>query len=170
MDELRNYLNRLEPGPVEEHSHLERLLAEVWNDLRCDYGGMAGDKLVGRMEDLQWNPPLLTFRIERHGGTILGSTRAEVQRWAVDLNRQTATCEHAGHRQLSPMAQRVDCGSLAGEIAGKIGSGEADDRLRWLGDGRVRVEVGRIFPAHTGYKQTVQGRRRRLREALDREA
>ena len=42
MDELRNYLNTLEPGPVEETTHLERLLAEVWDDLGGDNGGMAG--------------------------------------------------------------------------------------------------------------------------------
>ncbi len=31
MDELRDYFNRLEPGPVEETTRLERLLAEVWD-------------------------------------------------------------------------------------------------------------------------------------------
>lgn len=44
--------------------------------------------------------------------------------------------------------------------------GVPDARLRWLGDGRVRVKVGRIFPKGSGYKQTVQGRRKRLKEAL----
>ena len=166
MDELKDYLNSLEPGPVEETTHLERLLAEVWDDLGGDNGGMAGHKLIGRMEDVQWNPPLLTFVIERHGGTVLGSTRAELQRWTVDLDRQTATCQRTGHRQLSPMAKRVDVGSIADQIASRIVGGEADDRLTWLKDGRVRVEMGRIFPAQSGYKQTVQGRRRRLREAL----
>ena len=127
---------------------------------------MAGHKLIGRMEHVEWHPPLLTFVIERHGGTVLGSTRAELQRWTVDLDRKTATCERTGHRQLSPMAKRVDVGSIADEVADKIVSGEADDRLHWLKDGRVRVEMGRIFPERSGYKQTVQGRRRRLREAL----
>ena len=47
-----------------------------------------------------------------------------------------------------------------------IAGGEADDRLRWLGDGRVRVVMVRIFPERSGYKRTVQGRRMRLREAL----
>ena len=64
------------------------------------------------------------------------------------------------------MARRVDVGPIADEIARKIASGEADDQLSWLGDGSVRVELGRIFPERSGYKQTVQGRRQRLREAL----
>ena len=94
--------------------------------------GMAGHKLIGRMEHVEWNPPVLTFVIERHGGTVLGSTRAELQRWTVDLDRKTATCERAGHRQLSPMAKRVDVGSIADEVANKIVGGESDDRLTWL--------------------------------------
>ncbi len=166
MDELRDYLNRLKPGHVEETTHLERLLAEVGDDFGDDNGGMAGHKLIGHMENIQWNPPVLTFTIERHGGTVLGSTRAELQLWTVDLEHQTATYERTRHRQLSPMARRVDVGSIADEIAARIVDGEADDRLRWLGDGCVRVDVGKIFPARSGYKQTVQGRRRRLRETL----
>jgi hypothetical protein len=63
------------------------------------------------------------------------------------------------------MAQQVDVGSIADEVTGRILVGEADDGLGWLGDGRVRVEVGKIFPDRSGYKQTIQGRRRRLREA-----
>ena len=166
MDELRNYLNTLEPGPVEETTHVERLLAEVWDDLGGDNGGMAGHKLIRRMARVEWHRPFLTFLIERHGGTVLGSTGAELQRWSVDLERGTATCERIGHRQLSPMERRVDVRSIADDVARKITNGEADDRLRWLGDGRVRVELGRIFPERSGYKQTVQGRRQRLREAL----
>jgi len=166
MDELQDYLSRLKPGPVEETTHLERLLAKVWDDLGGDEAGMTGHKLIGRMKQVEWTPPVLTFVIERHGGTVLGSTRADLQRWTVDLDLGTATAEGIRHRQLSPMARRVDVEFIADEIAARIVDGEADDRLRWLGEGRVRVEAGRIFPEKSGYKQTVQDRRRRLREAL----
>jgi hypothetical protein len=87
MDELMNYLKNLEPGPVEMTTHLERLLAEVWDDLGGDNGGMAGIKLIRRMEQVEWHRPIPIFLIERHGGTVLGSTRAELQRWSVDLDR-----------------------------------------------------------------------------------
>jgi hypothetical protein len=159
-------MKNLEPGPIEETTHHERLLSEVWDDLGGDEGGMTGQKLVGRMKHIEWHPPVLSFSIERHGGTVLGSTRAEVQQWCVDIDRQIASCESTGHRQLSPMARRVDVDSIAEQIAGRIANGEADDRLSWLGDGPVRVEVGKIFPDGSGYKQTFQGRRKRLREAL----
>jgi hypothetical protein len=166
MDELRNYLSSQNPDPIEETSRLESLLAGVWHTFGGDDGGMAGHKLIGRMESVEWQPPILSFRVERHGGTVLGSTRAEMQHWTVDLDRRTATSEQAGHRQLSPMARRVDVVPIAHEIASLIAGGVIDERLRWLGDGRVRVEMGKIIPKLSGYKQTVQGRRTRLREAL----
>jgi hypothetical protein len=166
MEQLRDFLNRMNPGSVEETTHIERLLSEVWEDLDGDNGGMAGHKLIGRMESVEWNSPVLTFLIERHGATVLSSTRAELQRWTVNVDRQTATCEQTGHRQMSPIARRVDVGSIADEIADRILVGDADERLSWLGDEHVRVEVSKIFPAHSGYKQTVQGRRQRFRNAL----
>jgi hypothetical protein len=166
MEELMDYLNNLEPGPVKETTRLEHLLADAWDDLGGDEAGMVGHKLIGRMENIEWQPPVLTFMIERHGGTVLGSTRAELQRWTVDLDRKTATCDHTVQRQSSPMAEKVDVGSMAEELAQKIVDGVADDRLRWLEDGRVRVEAARSFPAQSGYKQTVQGRRLRFRARL----
>ncbi len=166
MTTLRNYLSSLEPGPVEETTQIERLLADIWDHLGGDDGGMTGQKLVGRMKQVEWKSPLLTFSIERHGGTVLGSTRAELQQWCVDIDRQIATCERTEHRQLSPMATRIDVGSIADEIADKIVDCKPDDRLSWLGDGRVRVELSRVFPADSGYQQTVRGRSQRLREAL----
>jgi hypothetical protein len=167
MKELTGYLMSLNPGPVEQTSHLERLLTRVWDDLvGGDEAGMAGYKLIGRMERVEWNPPVLTFVVERHGGTVLGSTRAELERWTLDLDSQTATCERTGHRQLSSMAKRLDVGYIADEIAVKIEGGEADDRIRWLPDGRVLVQMGKIFPRGSGFQQTVQARRKRLRGAL----
>ncbi len=98
MDELRVHLKNLDSGPVQETTQLERLLAKVWDDLDGDQGGMTGHKLIRRMEHVEWHPPLLTFEIERHGGTVIGSTRADLKRWTVNFDRQKATCERTGHR------------------------------------------------------------------------
>jgi hypothetical protein len=167
MDELKGYLKKLEPGPVEQTRHLERLLAKVWDDLDGgNESGMTGHKLSGRMEHAEWHPPRLSFVVERHGGTVLGSSRGELQHWAIDLDQKTASCERTGHRQLYQMATRVEVQPIADEIAGKILAGETDHRLRWLPDERVRVEMGTIFPRGSGFQQTVEGRRRRLREKL----
>jgi hypothetical protein len=48
------------------------------------------------MEDLEWNPPMLSFIIERHGAMVLGSTRAENQRWEIDMNKMEAECYSFG--------------------------------------------------------------------------
>jgi hypothetical protein len=63
-------------------------------------------------------------------------------------------------------AKGVDVQPIADEIADKILAAEPDDRLRWRGESSVRGEMAKIFPTGSGYKQTVQGRRRRLRDAL----
>jgi hypothetical protein len=166
MDESTGFLTHLNPGAVTETAHLEGLLAKVWDDLGGVEHGMTPEKLIGRMEDVEWRPPTLTFVIAPHGGTVLGATRVDIQQWTVDLERKTATCERIGHRQLHPMSNQIDVQPIADEITTRIVAGVTDDRLRWLGDGRVRVEVSNIFPGGSGFKQTVQARRKRLREAL----
>ena len=80
------------------------LLAECWDELKgADESAMRAFKL-DRAEDLSWDPPVLSFKIERHGGTVLGSSRAELQRWCVNLHEATASCEEQGYRQLRPNA------------------------------------------------------------------
>jgi len=78
IDNLKEYLKSTTPGALTDSGVLERLLADCWDELSgASAGGMHGWKLLGRMEHVHWNPPVLSFTIERHGGTPLGSTRAE---------------------------------------------------------------------------------------------
>lgn len=127
---------------------------------------MDGYKLLNRMENVSWQPPILSFSIERHGGTVMGSTRAELQHWEVDLVKQTATIVKTGHRQLSPMAKRVYIKPLAEELLEAIRSGKEDDRLAWHGQDEVSLCTSFIFPRKSGFRMTVGGRRNRLREAV----
>ena len=167
MNELHEFLKTITPGPVQETEKLEQLLAVQWQALTgADEGGMDPDKLLGRMENVIWEPPVLKFFIERPGGTVCGSTRAEVQHWLVDLNDLTAQITETTHRQLEPMAPRLSVTPLAGEIAGQILRGEEDWRLSWVDNNTVHVVVSRIFPSGDGFKRTIEGRRRRLRDAL----
>jgi hypothetical protein len=90
MDGLKRILSAMEPGAIAETAEVERLLAGCWDDLGgVDEGGMQGYKLLNRMEDVVWRPPVLSFVIERHGGTVMGSTRAELQHWSVDVDERT---------------------------------------------------------------------------------
>lgn len=167
MNSLKKRLGRMAPGPIPVIGELDRHLANCWDSFDgANEGGMAGDKLLGRMESVQWNPPVLCFIIERHGGTVCGSTRADLQHWSVNLDELTAEITDTTHRQLEPMAPRRSVTPLAEEIAGKIIRGEEDWRLRWVDDSTVHVVASRIFPSGDGFKRTIEGRRRRLRDAL----
>lgn len=166
IDKLQTYLANLPPGPSADTGELERLLAACWHDLASTCGGMEGWKLLGRMEAVAWNPPLLTFTVERHGGTVLGSTRATLQEWAVDMDVLTARCVEGRSRQVRPMQRRLDVRPLAQEMLGLIYFLQADDRLRWYEDGRVRVLIGKVLPDGSAAKRTLAGRRKRFRQSL----
>jgi hypothetical protein len=75
---LKSFCAALPPGPVADVRTLEPLLAAVWHMLPSDDPSMAGYKLLGRMEAVAWNAPVLSFRIERHGTTVLVSTGASI--------------------------------------------------------------------------------------------
>jgi hypothetical protein len=111
---------------------------------------------------------LPSFRIERHGAMGVGSTRAELQDWRVDLDRKTAQCERGrGYRLALPRPEGVRIEPIARELADSIIAGGSDQRLKWQGGETVRVLMTRIFPYGSGYMQMVTGRRKRLREALE---
>ncbi len=166
MEHLKNYLAGVRPGEIENTADVERLVSHSWPDLHGDDGGMAGDKLLNRMESVIWEPPNLKFVIERHGGTVMGSTRAELQHWVVDVDKKTATLEKVGHRQLYPMAPRTYIAPIVEEIATKVVNGQEDKRIRREGHDRVRISTHHVFPEGSAVKMTVQCRRKRFRAAL----
>jgi hypothetical protein len=167
MEALQELLAALPPGPIPEDTKLDKALATCWDGFRgSGEGGMKDDKLLGRMENVQWQSPILKFTIERHGGTVNGSTRAELQHWEIDLDNRTACIVKEGHRQLQTMAPRVSVKAIAEEIAGLILSGSDDERIQWLDDGSVKVRASKVFAEGSGFKQTVKGRRKRLVECL----
>jgi len=77
MKQLLEYLVSIQAGPISDTAQLETLLAACWDEFAgSEAEGMAGYKLHGRVDDVHWDSPVLTFVIERHGETVLGSTRA----------------------------------------------------------------------------------------------
>jgi hypothetical protein len=89
MRTFRDYLTATPPSPIPDPGDLERLRAARWQEFTGDDGGMTGDKLLGRMEKVVWELPIFSFKIERHGGTALGSSRASLQEWTLDLVKKT---------------------------------------------------------------------------------
>ena len=167
-DQLRHHCAALPPGPVADVPTLERLLAAAWDALPSDDDSMAGYKLLNRMEAVTWKWPILTFRIDRHGATVLGSSRARLDEWTVDLERLTTKVETVGRLQVRPQQPRFDVKPVAAELFKAITAGQPDHRLKWDGESRVRVLIGKVIPERSAVKDTLAGRRRRLREALTR--
>ena len=121
-------------------SRVEGFLAEHWHQLVEDVdGGMQGFKVRGRTEKMEWQPPVLSFKIERHGGTVLGSSRAELQHWQLDTVHRVAGFNGDSYRKLRPMNCRLDIESIAREIAPLILERREYDRLQWTRSGKVRI-------------------------------
>jgi hypothetical protein len=112
---------------------------------------------------------VLSFRIERHGATALGSSRASIDAWTVDIDKMTTTVEKGvGRRQVRPLQPRLDVKPLAAELCAAIVAGQPDARLKWAGDSQVRVLIGKVIPERSAVKDTLAGRRKRLRDELTR--
>jgi hypothetical protein len=72
LGRLQTYLSGLPSGPVANRKTLAELLESCW-DLFAGSGLEAmADYKLRRMEDPEWDPPCLSFEIERHGRTCMG--------------------------------------------------------------------------------------------------
>jgi hypothetical protein len=125
-----------------------------------------------RPEDLSWNPPFLSFTIERHGAAMLGSSRAELHKWTVDLDKETAGCAQGRYRQLRAIAPRLNVKPIAARVRDAVQQGPAascalvkDGIVVWNGNNQLSIKHGALIPGG-GYEQTVAGRRRRFRNEL----
>ena len=167
MNKLRAHLAGLPSGPVADKKAIVPLLAAAWEIFDGSAVESMASYKVRRLEEPVWNPPVLSFTIERHGGTVMGSSRAELQRWAVNLDTFAATCGTAGHRQLRPTQPRLNVEPKAEDLVRLILTGQPDDRLKWREPSRrVQVLIGKIIPRGSAAKQTLEGRRRRLAGAI----
>lgn len=182
VDDLVRWLTELPAGEiaVDRTVALEDHLVRAWAHIPGgDQGGMQPQKLRGRIEDPRWDPPILTFRIERHGAMDRGSTRAELQHWTVDVDRRVADLSQGSYRQRVPRAPRLDIRPIAEDVAHAILClDQADSRLHWLAGDRVRVDGREALrqaqsnapgePSAPSPERTEDGRRRRLFRELER--
>ena len=167
LEELRQFLAKLSPGqvPLVDQPRLVQLLQNCWHMLSGSGEEGMGKSKVVRMEDPKWKPPLLMFTIERHGATALGSTRAALQDWIVDIHLGVAEYHVGGYRQLYPRAAAFDVRPVADELSNLVICGSQDERLQWSATGRVRILTGKILPGWS--KQTLEGQRKRFLRAME---
>jgi len=177
IDKLRQYLNSQPASTIQVTPKLEVLLANAWaNFSGSDAESMTANKLrratfsgktVVRVENLEWNAPFITFDIERHGPTVLGSVKKPLQTWTLDVVRRTASCDVTGRYRLDrPTQKKIDSKLNAENLVDTITKQQPDDRLKWKKDGAVQILTGKIYPDESAVKPTVAGRRKRLIKAL----
>jgi hypothetical protein len=148
------------------------LLRECWQEFSGSDETFMQPRKLHRAEQFQSNSPFLSFAIERHGATMLGSTRAELQRWEPNLTTQTARCFQQSYRQLERASPKVDVKPIAARVCETVRQGRKpkSDLVRngvieWRGDDEVWIYHGKLIPDE-GYAQTVAGRRKRFRKEL----
>jgi hypothetical protein len=162
---LREFINAQPVGEIAGTRKLIELLSACWEEfIGNDQTSMRDDKLW-RMENPTWQPPFIEFKLERHGPTAMGSSRAAVCKWRLDMEELTACVCDAGHRQIRLMDARLDVNALAKSVGAAIISGVDDDRIKRLPDGCVQLVIGTLVPETN--QQTTTERRKRLRKALD---
>lgn len=167
MTSLKQFMDNIPPGQIQDTTELEKKLAECWDQLSDDEGGMEGYKLKERMENVSWDPPILEFTIERHGAFVQGSNRAELQEWGINVEEMTVSLSmNKRYRQLKTNEPRLNVEPLAETIAELILNGKNDDRLKWINKDKVRVLISQIIPEGNTAKQTLTSRRKRFRLAL----
>ena len=169
IDRLRAWLGKNRATLESNKEELVDQLAGVWDYFADSHAaGMSADKL-SRLEAPEWNPPLLSFQIERHGGIVVGrSSRAELQTWRANFETRTTSYAITGWRQISPPQPRLDVKAIAHEIARAVATGDrTDSRVVWT-DNQVRIVLGKIAGLATGsaVRETLMGRRKRFRAAL----
>ena len=161
---LRALLKKQPPGRILETYRLRQLLSHCWHEFEgSSQTSMKGDKLF-RIEEPEWHPPILSFSIERHGQTVMGSKRASLQEWGVNVENLTVSIVRERKRQLVPNAKRLDVELIAKKVVDAILSGRNDERFKIRSDGMLKIEIGRVIPETK--KQTTSSRRIRFRKAL----
>jgi hypothetical protein len=112
--------------------------------------------LRGRTGHMTWQPPHLPFTIECHSGATLGSTRAELHGWKVNVeNGEAASGNINRYCQLSPRALSVRIEPFIEEVAHAILHHEEQAAVkRCMLPTRVWAPPGRIEGLKSGVEQT----------------
>ena len=163
--QLQKVFQSIKDGPVEDLD-LGHLLAQAWDSI----DGSKETKLLAwklnRIESLEKRNGMLYFDIERHGGTVNGSTRGVVYTWEVDVEHGEASIVRERNRQLYKADKRFDVNPIAQELTQKILEKQDHQYLRWNAEKTsCTILVGAVVPMTN--KQTTSGRRERLRAAIN---
>jgi len=134
---------------------------------------MEAYKLDKRVENLVWAPPVLSFKMARHGATVWGSPREHLYRWHINVADKTATLEKGTFRLVRPSAAKLSKDKILEIVRrvcehvqnGRLSSAAPGISLTWKSETEILIKPAALIPAD-GFKQTLAGRRKRIRSIL----
>ncbi len=167
---LHTFLNGLPIGEIkgsdENRRTVSKLLQDCWEMLNGSDDEKTFSTKIHRAESICWNPPIVSFELERHGATVGGSSRADLHHWSVDVEKGTANVKIGKYRQLSPKSPSMKTQPIAKEVANNIVNLLDDSTLEWDSDkSYVVIKISEIIPDN-GATQTTIGRRKRFNKAM----
>ena len=129
VDKLRDALHDIPHGSLDNDTAARVIgpLAKCWNQISGGQEAAMQAFKVERAEEVSWDPPLLSFTIERHGAKVLGSTRGELQSWTVNLDTLSASYTGGKYRQLTPAARKLDVKPLVARVCEAVQLGPGSD-------------------------------------------
>lgn len=169
IERLLDLVRTLPVGPIDRQTKLGKEvldgLEKVWTQLEGTSDQSTYADKLWRAEELVWTPPLIKFCLERHGGTVNGSSRADLHFWEVDLEKRFAHIARRTHRQLVKADSRLDCAALARSIAAAVEAGNSHEGLLWEdANHTVTIKIGILIPESV--QSTTTARRKRFRAAF----
>jgi hypothetical protein len=163
LSRLQQALAAAQPGPCQHGEAVAAALVRAWNHLHGSYAGeMCREKLVGAVVDLRWSPPVLSFGVQR--GHIDGHDEEHVQAWQVDV--QDGVAWIATERRLT-LPPKTDAAALAVALVEQLVTGGGSPAVVSKPGGRVSIRPGEVPGLDIGFAETLAGRHRRFRGALD---
>jgi len=160
---LREALGTLPPGQYSPAAPVISCLVGAWPEL---YGSAAGDmdreKLVDRVTDVGWDPPVLSFGVRRERGHGRGEF---LQGWQVDVQDGTAWMPRDRPRALPT---KRDAAELARELVRDLSAGRGSCAVVRKSSGGVAIRPGEVAGLEVGFAETLPGRHHRFRAALER--
>jgi hypothetical protein len=167
---LHSFLNNLPSGETklsdENKRAVLKLLENCWESLKGSSDQNTYTTKIHRAESICWNPPILSFKLERHGRTVNGSSRADLHQWEVDVEQGTASIKTGGYRQLTPTSPKMDTKLLAEEVVNNILNTLDHHALEWNSDRNyVVIKISELIPE--GVPQTTRDRRKRFNKQLE---
>ena len=169
LQNLNQHLTALPSGPIGDEGTVRSLLYHAWDHLLIgDDGGFKKDNHMHRVVNLVWDPPHLTFDIERHGGLVQGSIRAANQYWRVNVRSHCADHTVFSSKQMRPASPHMDMAPIVARVLASISEHSDDPWITWLDveKSRCRLNIAQIVPDQ-GPSQTVRERRKRLNRDLE---